>query len=161
MAKVRAAALDDLPALVELLEEMDRFYGETEAEPTDVRLDQARQALFGATPAAHALVAADTDSMVGFATYSFLWPAVGLTRSLFLKELYVAEPARRQGVGRLLMHHLALTAHETGCSRVEWTTDNDNRLAQAFYKGLGANVNTGKLSYRVQGSEEIHLLRAR
>jgi hypothetical protein len=41
------------------------------------------------------MLAWDGDDLAGFAAYSFLWPAVGLTRSLFLKELYVAEAARR------------------------------------------------------------------
>ena len=43
--------------------------------------------VFGHHPAAH-VFAAYADELVVFATYSFLWPAIGLTRSLFLKELY-------------------------------------------------------------------------
>ena len=35
----------------------------------------------------------------GMASYSFLWPAAGLTRSLYLKELYVAQDWQRQGIG--------------------------------------------------------------
>lgn len=159
VVKIRAATLDDLPSLIKLLEEMDRFYGATEVEGADTRLDQAKEALFSAVPAAHALLAVKADSPVGFAAYSYLWPAVGLTRSLFLKELYVTESTRRQGVARLLMKHLAQIAHETDCSRVEWTTDDDNTLAQAFYEALGARVNTAKRSYRVQGADEIRRLR--
>lgn len=159
MVEVRATARDDLPALIELLEEMGRFYGATDAEPTDIALDRAREALFGHVPAARALVASDAGSLVGFAAYSFSWPAIGLTRAVFLKVLYVAESARRQGVGRLLMRHLGRVAHEAGCSRAEWTVDNDNKQAQAFYESLGASLNTGKLSYRVQGAEQIALLK--
>jgi ribosomal protein S18 acetylase RimI-like enzyme len=80
-----------------------------------------------------------------------LWPAAGLTSSLYLKELYVSESARRARVGERLMHGLFELAVRRGCSRVEWTTDQDNPSAQAFYEALGIPVATSKLFYRVQG----------
>jgi GNAT superfamily N-acetyltransferase len=75
------------------------------------RLDRAQcLTICGDSPPAHSLLAWDNGELVGFASYSFLWPAVGLTRSLYLKELYVAEAARRKGVGKLLMRRLYLIA---------------------------------------------------
>ncbi len=38
-------------------------------------------------------------------------------------------------------------ASKIGCSRVEWTTDQESHGAQRFYQELGAPVNTGKLFY--------------
>ena len=75
---------------------------------------------------------------------------MGLTRSLYLKELYVADRYRGQGVGRLLMRVLFETASEHGCSRVEWTTDRDNTGAQAFYDMLGVTPQPSKIFYRVE-----------
>lgn len=95
----------------------------------------------------------DDGQLAGFASYSFLWPAAGLTRSLYLKELYVTERARRTGVGKLLMQRLYDIAAEHGCSRVEWTTDRDNPDAQRFYAELGVPVRESKLFYRVEGDE--------
>lgn len=47
-----------------------------------------RDVLFGDPPLARALVGwEDGEAPVGFAAYSFLWPAVRLTASLYLKEL--------------------------------------------------------------------------
>lgn len=158
MTEVKAAAPDDLPAIVELLEEMDRFYGIADVDPLDLRLHQAHEALFGAVPAAQALLAWDGDQLVGLAAYAFLWPAVGLTRSLYLKELYVTQTARRQGVARLLMRHLCEVAIAHGCSRLEWTTDQDNPLAQGFYDALGAKVSQEKLFYRLEGADQIRLM---
>jgi GNAT superfamily N-acetyltransferase len=139
-----------LSSLVELLAEMDHFYGATELEPVGSRLAQVRDALFGDVPAGAALLAWCDDALVGFAAYSFLWPAAGVTRSVYLKELYVAESARRLGVGTLLMRQLHEVAQKCGCSRVEWTTDGDNVGARQFYAKLGAAVNDGKLFYRVE-----------
>jgi GNAT superfamily N-acetyltransferase len=140
-------------AFASLAEEMDRFYGATGFEPLESRVQQINQALFADPPSAYALIAWDGDRPVAFATYSFLWPAVGLTRSLYLKELYVREPDRRSGVGRDVMRALFELAVKVGCSRVEWTTDQENLGAQAFYATVGVERNAGKLFYRLEGDE--------
>lgn len=151
MTTVRPAAPEDASALLALTEEMDRFYGATAGEPAALRRGQLQAALFAATPSAYALVACDpADSVVGFATYSFLWPAVGLTRSLYLKELYVAGGSQRAGVGTLLMRAVIDVANETNCSRVEWTTDRDNHSAQNFYASLGLESLQTKVFYRLK-----------
>ncbi|KAK1181796.1 GNAT family N-acetyltransferase [Streptomyces sp. NBS 14/10] len=70
--------------------------------------------------------------------YSSSRPAAGSSHSLFLKELYVRDTLRRQGVGAQLMKELqALGAARPGCSRVEWITDRDNPQARDFCKSLG------------------------
>lgn len=147
---VTAAGPEDIEALAELLAEMDRFYGATEVDPLEERVRQIREALFSAPAAASVLLARDDAELAGFAAYSFLWPAVGLTRSLYLKELYVAGQYRRRGVARQLMSALLDVASQHGCSRVEWTTDTGNDGALAFYDDLGVPVNKGKVFYRVE-----------
>jgi GNAT superfamily N-acetyltransferase len=147
---VSPATPDDVPAMAALLEEMDRFYGATGTEPTGEREHQIREALFASPPAAYALLAFDSDQLVGMAAYSFLWPAVRLTRSLYLKELYVAERGQRHGIGRALMAALFEVASKHGCSRVEWTTDQDNPGAVAFYAALGAPADPSKIFYRIE-----------
>jgi ribosomal protein S18 acetylase RimI-like enzyme len=82
------------------------------------------------------------------AAYSFLWPAAGLTTSLYLKELYVGAAHRRAGVGRALMDGLGAIAARLGLSRVEWTTDTSNEGAQALYEALAAKPLTSKIFYR-------------
>jgi GNAT superfamily N-acetyltransferase len=148
---VTAVEAEHVEAFAALAEEMDRFYGATETEPLDLRLQQINDALFSNPPAAYALIAWDEDRPIGFATYSFLWPAAGLTRSLFLKELYVTQATRRTGIGELLMRNLAQVALKHGCSRLEWNTDQPNTQAQQFYAKLGVQVDESKLFYRAQG----------
>jgi len=52
-----------------------------------------RAALFADPPLARALLAWDGHVLAGLASYSFLWPADGLSAGLYLKELYVARAA--------------------------------------------------------------------
>jgi GNAT superfamily N-acetyltransferase len=153
MITVAPARPSDIPELAELAEEMDRFYGASEIAPMGVRLRQINDAIFSGAPSAYALLAWDDDNLIGFASYSFLWPAIGLTRSLYLKEMYVIEAARHKGTGQLLMRNLCDIAIKCDCSRVEWTTDRENIDAQRFYAELGVPVKESKLFYRIEGDE--------
>ncbi|KQX51504.1 MULTISPECIES: cyclophane-containing RiPP N-acetyltransferase HaaN [unclassified Streptomyces] len=149
---IRPAEQRDVHAVAELIEEIERFYGSTGIQPFEERRAQVEEALFGAPPLASALlVEGEAGDIVGLAAYSFLWPAAGSTHSLFLKELYVRDTLRRQGIGARLMDELrALAAARPGCGRVEWMTDHDNPAARAFYKSLGFAEFDGKIIYRVE-----------
>ncbi|MFC5197800.1 cyclophane-containing RiPP N-acetyltransferase HaaN [Streptomyces kaempferi] len=150
---IRPAEKSDVRGLAELIEEIERFYDTADADiqPFDERQDQVEGALFGSPPLASALLVEDeAGDIVGLAAYSFLWPSAGSTHSLFLKELYVRDALRRQGVGERLMNELrAIASARPGCSRVEWMTDRDNPGARAFYKSLGFAEFDGKIVYRV------------
>ncbi|MFF3290670.1 cyclophane-containing RiPP N-acetyltransferase HaaN [Streptomyces sp. NPDC003023] len=151
---IRPADAQDIAAVAELIGEIERFYGAADIQPLEERCSQVEQALFGSPPLASALLVEDeTGELAGLAAYSFLWPAAGSTHSLFLKELYVRDSLRRQGVGARLMTELrALAAARPGCSRVEWMTDRDNPSARAFYKSLGFAEFDGKIVYRMDAS---------
>ncbi|MFD7378968.1 GNAT family N-acetyltransferase [Streptomyces mirabilis] len=97
---IRPADKRDITAVAELIEEIERFYESTEIQPFEERRAQVEEALFGSPPLASALLVEDeAGDIVGLAAYSFLWPSAGSTHSLFLKELYVRDTLRRQGVG--------------------------------------------------------------
>ncbi len=128
MITVSPALPHDAPAMAALLAEMDHFYGATGTKPADDQVRQIHDALFSSPPAAYALLARHGTAVAGIATYSFLWPAAGRTRSLYLKELYVARAYRRQGIGNLLMQALTELAGMHQCSRIEWTTDTGTGL---------------------------------
>ena len=157
MIDIRAATPGDVASIVDILEELDRFYGVTDFPALDVRRQQVDVLLFGPQPAAHLVLAKEETHTIGLASYSLLWPAAGVTASLYLKELYVRRSRRRRGVGAQLMAHICSIAVEAGCSRVEWTTDRDNPDAQAFYEQLGAPVTTEKVMYRVDPANLIRL----
>jgi len=151
VVEIRPAEQRDVEALAVLMEDLDRFYGATDVEPLEQRVRQIAENIFEEPLAAYVLLAWEDEQLVGMAAYSFLWPAAGVTRSLYLKELYVTEEFRGQGIGALLMQRLCQVAVEHECSRVEWTTDQDNPLAEAFYEQLGIPKNQEKIFYRLAG----------
>jgi GNAT superfamily N-acetyltransferase len=133
------------------MDELDRFYGAIEAESADLRIPQVAASLFQEPRAGYVSLAWEDEQLAGMAAYSFLWPAVGVTRSLYLKELYVIEAFRRKGIGTLLIQEVCQIAIMHACSRIEWTADAGNTLAEAFYERLGALKSWGKILYRAEG----------
>lgn len=138
-----------MDAVAALAEEMDSYYGSPPTEPIAIRREQINDALFGTPPGAYALLAINGESAIGLASYSFLWPAAGLTRSLYLKELFVTKSRRRDGVGTQLMQAVLAMASDNRCSRVEWTADDDNPSAMHFYEALGFDLLPSKRFHRV------------
>jgi ribosomal protein S18 acetylase RimI-like enzyme len=93
---------------------------------------------FLAEPGHHLLVAYDNaERPVGFVTgIETTHPDKGT--EMFLYELGVDEPARRQGIGRALVEALAALARERGCYGMYVLTDDDNVAAMATYRSAGA-----------------------
>jgi GNAT superfamily N-acetyltransferase len=140
-----------------LLQDLEAFYGGAPSggQSLDDEQAQIEALLFSdGPPAAFVLLAEDDEVIVGLASYSFLWPAAGVTRSLFLKELYVRQSHRRRGVGRELMAAVFGVAEERDCSRVEWMTERDNRAARSFYGSLGFELDASKVAYRATGCDQ-------
>ncbi|MEU5834449.1 GNAT family N-acetyltransferase [Streptomyces diacarni] len=145
--KISRATEADTSAISTLLGEIEDYYG---GKPTPGDPDQIRSALFSPHPAATVLLARDEDgALLGMAAFTRLWPAAGADTSLYLKELYVRESARRRGVAAALMEQLKEEARTAGCSRLEWTADRDNPTALRFYEAQGVALHDGKVFYRV------------
>ncbi|MEU4168841.1 GNAT family N-acetyltransferase [Streptomyces sp. NPDC026665] len=144
--RIEKATEADVDTISGLLGEVEAYYGGS-AEPADP--GQIRKALFGPQPAATVLIAREGDEVLGFASYSFLWPAAGADTSIFLKELFVREAQRRGGVAGQLMKAVQEAGRVAGCSRLEWTADADNPAALNFYTALGIEPRKDKPFYRL------------
>ena len=84
----------------------------------------------------HLLVAYEEEQPVGFVTgVEVTHPDKGT--EMFLYELAVDEPFRRQGIGRALVEGLAARARAAGCYGMWVLTDEDNEAARATYEGIG------------------------
>jgi GNAT superfamily N-acetyltransferase len=136
-ADIRRPCPLDQDALADHFQEMQVHYG---------RPVSARQAIEAAQlacrPATHdfdprVLIALAGDMVVGSIVMNVTFPAFELTKSLYIRDLYVRSTARRAGVGRRLMTAAARLAIIEGFSALDWTTDTRNVDARRMYEACG------------------------
>jgi GNAT superfamily N-acetyltransferase len=82
----------------------------------------------------HALVAEGEGGLLGFVHYIFhrnTWMANDVC---YLEDLFTAEAARGQGVGRALIEAVYERARAAGSGRVYWLTHETNATARSLYE---------------------------
>ena len=138
IAAARPGDAADIQALVRALAEYEKL--DAACVSTVADLDEA---LFGARPAAEALIARKTgisEPAVGFALFFHTFSTFLGRRSLWLEDLFVRPEHRGAGIGRALLAALAGIARDRRCGRFEWAVLDWNQSAIRFYEELGAVV---------------------
>lgn len=147
MIEIRAAAAADAPLILAFIRELADY--ERLAHAVTATVADLERSLFGPQPIAHALLARRGGEPVGFAVYFFNYSTFLGLPGLYLEDLYVRPAARGCGIGRRLLEHLARTALERGCARMEWAVLDWNAPAIRFYRSLGASPNDEWTTYRL------------
>ena len=141
---LRAATPDDVPEILALIRELaDYEHAADEVESTE---DDLRTHLFGATPAAHVLLAEHDGEVAGFALW---YPTFSTWRGqpgIWLEDLFVRPQLRKQGLGLALLQELRRLTD----GRVEWAVLDWNQPSIDFYEALGARPVEGWIRYRWQ-----------
>ena len=99
--------------------------------------------LFGAQPAAEAIIARDesqSGAAAGFALFFHTFSTFLGRRGLWLEDLFVYPQYRGGGLGRALISRVGAIARERGCGRFEWAVLDWNTDAIRFYQNLGATL---------------------
>jgi GNAT superfamily N-acetyltransferase len=135
---IRAAAPADVPEILRLIREL-AVYEKLEhmAVGTEATL---RESLFGAQPAAEAILAEAGGRAVGFALYFTTFSTFLCKPGIHLEDLFVEPEHRGSGIGRALLRHLARLAVERGCGRLEWNVLDWNTPSIRFYESLGSTI---------------------
>ena len=145
MIAIRSAVPADSALILRLVRELAEYERAPEAvEATEATL---RDALFGESPAAEAVIAELDGAPAGFALFFYNFSTWTGKRGLYLEDLYVTPPARGAGIGAALLRHLAGIAVARDCGRFEWAVLDWNEPAIAFYRRMGA---VGMDEWRVQ-----------
>ena len=133
---IRPAAPADVATILNFVRELAAF----EREPDAVAATEPMlaEALFGADPAAEAVIAERSGVPVGFALFFRNFSTWTGRPGLYLEDLYVTPPARGGGVGKALLIHLASIARDRGWARFEWSVLDWNTPAVEFYRAMGA-----------------------
>ncbi len=150
MISLRNAEPADTPQILGFI----RALGEYERlQPEVIATEQAlRATLFGARRYAEVVIADFDNQPAGFALYFHNYSTFLARPGLYLEDLFVDPAFRKHGVGRALLQHLAHTAAERGCGRLEWSALKWNRLAIDFYLRLGAVPMDEWCIYRLSGA---------
>ncbi|HEX7289670.1 MAG TPA: GNAT family N-acetyltransferase [Conexibacter sp.] len=150
VCEIRPATRADAPLLIELIGALADY----ERLRDQVVLDAAllERHLFGARPAAEAVIAQTGGDAVGYALFFSTFSTFLGRPGIWLEDLFVLPERRRGGVGRALLEHVAQLAVARGCGRLEWSALDWNEPALAFYRGLGARVLPEWRLHRLDGA---------
>lgn len=154
---LRAATAGDVGILLQLVRELAIY----EKKPDAVLASEADLLRhgFGAERRFEALLALVDDKPAGFALF-FPSFSTWLGRpGLYLEDIFVAEWARKLGVGRRLMARLAAIAAERQWARLDFWVLHWNP-ARDFYHRLGAEHLADWLPYRASGAALARLAAA-
>jgi GNAT superfamily N-acetyltransferase len=146
---VRPAVEADVPRIRELVADLASY--ERAADSVKVTVEQLRVALFGAQPAAFALVAESSGEVVGFALYFLNFSTWEGVQGIYLEDLYVAPEVRGSGLGKALLQSLAAIAVSRGYARFEWSVLNWNTPSIDFYRAMGAEPMGDWTVFRLSG----------
>lgn len=133
--EIRKACQKDVPQILEFIKGIARYEKmENEVVATENMLHEW---LFQ-KEVAEVVFAEKDGKAVGFALYFHNFSTFVGKAGIYLEDLYVFPEHRGKGYGKALFLHLAKTALERGCGRMEWVCLNWNQPSIDFYRSMGA-----------------------
>lgn len=138
MVTIREINENDFPTLIELFKEFATFQKSAQQMTNSVEQMQKEMEYIGGYVAISA-----ENSIVGYATCFFAYYS-WIGKSLHLDDLYVKPEFRGKGVGTLLITKIKEHAINSNCKKLSWQVSNWNQPAIAFYKSLGATIDTDR-----------------
>lgn len=134
--EIAPIAAEEVEELLPLIAAYQRFY---EVEEIDEERNRLFFRRFLAPSEDGLLLGARRDgSLVGYACLYWHFSSLEACESVLMNDLFVAEGARGEGVGRALIEATADIARERGAPFVEWATEPGNHTAQRLYDSTGA-----------------------
>jgi GNAT superfamily N-acetyltransferase len=142
---IRPVALTDFVQWERLWKGYNQFYERTLA-PEITRMTWSR--FFDAYEPVHALVAEQDGQLLGLVHYIFHRNTIMIGPACYLQDLFTAESARGQGIGRALIESVYERAKSAGSPRVYWQTHETNLTAMKLYDQIAER--SGFVVYRKQ-----------
>jgi GNAT superfamily N-acetyltransferase len=137
---IRSPTRLDIPALAALFSEMQRHYRRPVTDEQAMQAATLACQPVSATFDPWVLVATMGPVIVGSVVLNVTFPAFELSRALYIRDLYVAQSVRRNGVGQALVRAAARLTYAQGFSALDWTTETNNIDARKMYESCGGRV---------------------
>jgi len=155
--RIRPAVTSDAETLADLFVEMEQHYGGDGNHPRSEVCSRIERWIEEQPDAVFLLAEDETGAVIGHLSATPIFPSGGAgQRSLFVKDIYVRDNARGQGIGEELLRSCAGEARKRGMPRLELTVDRANSGAEKLYARLGA-LDTEKTYMRWEGDSLSNL----
>ena len=131
---IRVAEKKDAATILGFIEELADYEKLRHEVRADVHM--LEEQLFGACPAAEAVIGELSGEAVGFALFFQTFSTFLCQPGMYLEDLYVSPKHRGAGLGKILLSYLAKLSVERNYGRLEWAVLNWNEPAIQFYRSL-------------------------
>jgi GNAT superfamily N-acetyltransferase len=136
MLSIRPATIKDASLLASMILELAEY--EKLAHEAGVTAESIARDGFGPKPKFRAIMAELDGKPAGYAVFFEFYSTFQGRAGLFLEDLYVRPPLRKQGIGQALLNYVARIAWEEDYFCMRWEVLDWNKPAIDFYRRLGA-----------------------
>jgi len=136
MLSIRPATIKDASLLASMILELAQ-YEKLDHEAAVTAESIARDG-FGPNPKFRAIIAEVDGKPAGYAVFFGFYSTFQGRAGLFLEDIYVRPPLRKQGIGQALLNYVARIAWEEDYFCMRWEVLDWNKPAIDFYHRLGA-----------------------
>jgi len=136
MLSIRPATIKDASLLASMILELAQ-YEKLDHEAAVTAESIARDG-FGPHPKFRAIIAELDGKPAGYAVFFGFYSTFQGRAGLFLEDIYVRPPLRKQGIGQALLNYVARIAWEEDYFCMRWEVLDWNKPAIDFYHRLGA-----------------------
>lgn len=147
MFTLRLANENDAPLIVDFMHKL----GEFQKMPASITVTPENMAKLLRGKDGEAVLAFDNDKPIAFAYFCQHSSAFIGQKSLYIDAFYIEEEYRKKGIGKKIMHFLALLCKERNYARMEWLCLDWNTNAWDFYTHLGASTFETMTIHRLYG----------
>ena len=134
---IRKATKNDMPSVLELIQELATF--EKEPDAVVVTVDDLVRDGFSANPLFQCFVAEVENEIIGMALYYYRY-STWKGKTIHLEDLIVKENKRGTGAGFALYKEIIKQGKAENVRRIEWNVLDWNTPAIDFYEKSGAKV---------------------
>ena len=134
---IRKATKNDMPSVLELIQELATF--EKEPDAVVVTVDDLVRDGFSENPLFQCFVAEVDGEIIGMALYYYRF-STWKGKTIHLEDLIVKENKRGTGAGFALYKEIIKQGKAENVRRIEWNVLEWNTLAIDFYEKSGAKV---------------------